>query len=134
MAMMEQAIPRTGWSGWSRWILLGPENGWGARLATGPVAIYLLAALVLVAHMLDLWTGVNMMLRYGIHLEQNPLARFVMASAGPLGLVPLKLGVVTLGVALFVRTAYIGRARLARNCLLFAAGVGLLGAASNLVG
>jgi hypothetical protein len=134
MAMMEQAVARTGWSGWSRWILLGPEDGWGARLATGPVAIYLLAALVLVAHMLDLWTGVNMMLNYGLQLEQNPLARYVMATAGPLGLVPLKLGVVTLGVVLFVRTAHIGRARLARNCLVFAAGVGVLGAASNMVG
>jgi hypothetical protein len=51
-----------------------------------------------------------------------------------LGLIPLKLGVVLIGVALFVRTARFGRARLARNCLVLAAAIGLLGATSNLVG
>ena len=134
MAMMEQAEPHTDFSSWTRRILLGSEDGWGARWATAPVAIYLLAALVLVVHTLDLATGLNMMVRYGLHLEQNPLARFVMANAGPLGLIPLKLGIVVVGVALFVRTAHVGRARLARNCLLFAAGVGVLGFASNMVG
>jgi hypothetical protein len=115
-------------------VLLGPEDSWGATLATGPRGIYTLAALALAMHVLDLATGLRMMLLYGVHLEQNPLARFVMASAGPLGLMELKLGVVTAGVVLFVRTARAGRARLARNCLLMAAGMGLLGWASNLVG
>ena len=114
--------------------MLGPDDGWGARVATGPIAIYMLAALVLVVHVLDLGTGLHMMTNYGLELEQNPLARFVMATAGPLGLVPLKLGVVGGGVLLFVRAAQFGRARLARNCLLFSAAVGLLGIASNMVG
>ena len=119
---------------WTRMVLLGPEDSWGATLATGPRGIYTLAALALAMHVLDLATGLRMMLLYGVHLEQNPLARFVMASTGPLGLMELKLGVVTAGVVLFVRTARAGRARLARNCLLMAAGIGLLGWASNLVG
>jgi len=115
-------------------VLLGRENSWGATLATGPRGIYALAALALALHVLDLATGLRMMLVYGVHLEQNPLARYVMNSAGPLGLMELKLGVVTAGLVLFVRTAKAGRARLARNCLLTAAGIGLLGMASNLVG
>jgi len=133
MAMMDRAELGSGWSDWTRRVLLGPEDGWGARLATGPVAIYTLAAFAFMVHALDLATGLHMMLNYGLHLEQNPLAREVMASAGPLGLVPLKLGVVAASVALFVRFAQVGRARLARNCLLFAVGVGVLGFASNLV-
>lgn len=119
---------------WSRWLLLGSDDSWGARLLTGQTAIYLLALLVVVAHVLDLGTGLRMMLTYGVHLEQNPVVRFIILSSGPLGLIWVKLGVVLLGVLLFVRTAQLGRARLARNCLLFAIGVGLLGAASNLVG
>jgi hypothetical protein len=88
----------------------------------------------LLLHVLDLATGLRMMLVYGIALEQNPFARAVMASAGPLGLVELKLGVVVAGLLLFVRTAQVGRPRLARNCLLLAMAIGLLGFASNLVG
>ena len=103
-------------------------------MATGPRGIYALAALALALHVLDLATGLRMMLVYGIRLEQNPLARYVMTSVGPLGLMELKLGVVTAGLVLFVRTAKAGRARLARNCLLMAAGIGLLGLTSNLVG
>ena len=93
-----------------------------------------MAALAVVLHALDLATGLRMMLLYGIPLEQNPLARFIMHNAGPLGLVELKLGVVLGAVLLFVRTAHVGRPRLARNCLLIAAGIGMLGFASNLVG
>src|SRR5690349_17916601 len=118
----------------SRRILLGSDEAWGARLGTAPTAIYLLAALAVFFHVLDLATGLRMMLMYGIHVEQNPLARFVMLNTGPGGLIALKLVVVVGGVMLFVRTAQLGRARLARNCLLFAAGVGMLGATSNLVG
>jgi uncharacterized membrane protein len=131
---MAQAEIKSELSSWSRRILLGPDDAWAARVATSPMAIYTLAALVLVAHVLDLATGLHMMTHYGIDLEQNPLARYVMATAGPMGLVPLKLGVVGGGVLLFVRAAQLGRARLARNCLLFSAAVGLLGIASNMVG
>jgi Domain of unknown function (DUF5658) len=121
-------VRRTG-----RWLLLGTDDGWGARLATGPTGIYLLAALVIALHALDLATGLRMMLTHGVQLELNPLARMIMRDVGPYGLVAAKLGVVVCGVILFVRTAQVGRARLARNCLIFAAGVGILGAASNLI-
>ena len=115
-------------------MLLGPEGSWGATVATGRRGIHALAVVALAMHLLDLATGLRMMLVYGVHLEQNPLARFVMSSGGPLALTELKLGVVTAGVALFVRTARAGRARLARNCLLAAAAIGMLGWTSNLVG
>jgi hypothetical protein len=45
----------------------------------------------------------------------------------------LLLGVVTGGVVIFLWTARNGRVRLARNCLVFAVGSGVLGFASNLV-
>jgi len=61
-------------------------------------------------HVPDLLTGLRMMLTYGTHTEQNPLARFVMLYAGPVGLIALKLAVVIGGVLLFVRTAQLGRA------------------------
>jgi hypothetical protein len=117
-----------------RLILLGPDDGWGARLATGPVAITGLAVLALFTHVLDLATGIRMMLVYGIHMEQNPLARALMLTGGPLRLAEVKLAVVMIGVLVFMRTARAGRPRLARNCLLLAAGIGLLGFASNLIG
>ena len=119
---------------WTRWLLLGNDDSWGATLATGRIGILALAALALLMHVLDLASGLRMMLVYGIQLEQNPLARFIMNTGGPLGLVEMKLGVVLAGVLLFVRTARLGRPRLARNCLLIAAGIGLLGFASNMVG
>ena len=119
---------------WTRRLLLGNDDGWGATFATGPLGIVTLAAFALAMHVLDLATGLRMMLVYGIHLEQNPLARFIMHNAGPLGLVEVKLGVVLAGILLFVRTAQVGRPRLARNCLLIAAGIGMLGLTSNMVG
>jgi len=119
---------------WMRWVLLGPEDSWAATLATGRLGIAALAGLALLMHVLDLATGLRMMLVHGINLEQNPLARYIMTTSGPLGLVEVKLAVVLAGVLLFVRTAQVGRPRLARNCLLMAAGIGLLGFASNLVG
>jgi hypothetical protein len=119
---------------WTRRLLLGRDDSWGATFGTGPLGIVTLAAFALAMHVLDLATGLRMMLVYGIHLEQNPLARFIMNNAGPLGLVEVKLGVVLAGILLFVRTAQVGRPRLARNCLLIAAGIGLLGLTSNLVG
>jgi hypothetical protein len=116
-----------------RFVLLGPEHSWGATFATGPSVILALAGLTLLLHTLDLATGLRMMLVYGVALEQNPLARLIMQTSGPIGLIEMKLGIVLLGVGLFVRTAHAGRGRLARNCLMFAAGLGILGAASNLV-
>src|SRR3981081_3610306 len=112
---------------WTRWLLLGDDASWGARLPTGPHAIYILAGFALLMHVLDLATGLRMMLVFGIHLEQNPLARLIMHNAGPIGLVEFKLGVVIAGILLFMRTAQIGRPRLARNCLLAAACIGMLG-------
>jgi uncharacterized membrane protein len=75
-----------------------------------------------------------MMLVYGIHMEQNPIARALMQSGGPLRLAEVKLAIVMTCLLLFMRTARAGRPRLARNCLLLAAGIGLLGFASNMVG
>src|SRR5947209_8515172 len=118
----------------TRRLLLGPDDGWGATLLTSPLGITSLAALAIVMHALDLASGIRMMLVYGIELEQNPLARALMMDTGPLGLAAAKLGVVSLGVLLFVRTAQAGRPRLARNCLLLAAAIGLLGFTSNMVG
>jgi hypothetical protein len=128
LALMTRAIT------WTRWVLLGPEDSWGATLATGRLGITALAGFALLMHMLDLATGLRMMLMYGLNLEQNPLARFIMTTGGPIGLVEVKLGVVLAGLLLFMRTAQVGRPRLARNCLLVAAGIGMLGFTSNLVG
>ena len=131
---MEQVGVTSRVQGWTRRVLLGNEHGWGARLATDRLGILALALCALFTHALDLATGLRMMLLYGVELEQNPLARLIMNRAGPLGLVETKLGVVLAGVLLFVRTAQAGRPRLARNCLLLAVGLGMLGFASNLVG
>jgi hypothetical protein len=120
--------------GWTRWVLLGADDSWGATLGTGPLGIYVLASFALLMHVLDLATGLRMMLLYGIDLEQNPLARFLMQNTGPIGLIEMKLGVVLAAVLLLVRTAQVGRPRLARNCLLLAGGIGILGWTSNLVG
>jgi hypothetical protein len=131
---MEQVGVTSRVQGWTRRVLLGNEHGWGARLATDRLGILALALCALFTHALDLATGLRMMLLYGVELEQNPLARLIMNRAGPLGLVETKLGVVLAGVLLFVRTVQAGRPRLARNCLLLAVGLGMLGFASNLVG
>lgn len=117
-----------------RWLLLGSDDTWGATLATGPLGILALATLAIVLQVMDLTTGLRMMLVHGIGTELNPLARTVMSTAGPLGLAELKLGVVLLGILIFVETAHAGRRRLARNCLLMVAALGLLGFASNLIG
>jgi Domain of unknown function (DUF5658) len=116
-----------------RWILLGSDDSWGARVGTGPATIYALAVLTLLLHLLDLATGIRMMLVHGLSLEQNPIARAIMQTAGPLGLIEAKLAIVGLGVVLFLRAAKLGRARLARNCLLMAAALGAVGLSSNLV-
>jgi hypothetical protein len=116
-----------------RWVLLGSDDSWGARVGTGRAALYALAVMTLVLHALDVVTGIRMMLVHGIDLEQNPIARGIMLRAGPLGLIEAKLLIVGLAVVVFLRTARLGRARLARNCLLLAAVLGGLGFSSNLV-
>ena len=131
---MDDVGDRTRVQRWTRRVLLGNDDTWGATLATGPRGIYLLAGLALLLHCIDLATGLNMMLAHGTAVEQNPLARFIMETAGPLGLIQVKLSVVLAGLLLLARTAQAGRPRLARNCLLAAAGLGLLGWASNIVG
>jgi hypothetical protein len=115
-------------------VLLGHDDSWGATLGTSPAAIYALAGFALVLHLCDLVSGIHMMQRYGIELEQNPLARAVMHTAGPIGLAEFKLAVVVSGLWLLVRVARAGRARLGRNCLVVAVVIGLLGWTSNLVG
>jgi uncharacterized membrane protein len=95
--------------------------------------VLLLAAIGLVLQALDLLTGVNMMARLGLGAEQNPLARFLVGSFGPAGLVAAKLGAVLAITYLFVRLEARGRGRLARNVLAIVAIVGLLGLVSNLV-
>ena len=131
---MEQVGVVTRVRGWTRWVLLGADDSWGATLATGPLGISMLAGIAVLMHVLDLATGLRMMQVYGIDLEQNPLARFIMQTTGPVGLIEMKLAVVLGGVLLLVRTAQLGRPRLARNCLLLALGIGILGWTSNLVG
>jgi hypothetical protein len=115
-------------------VLLGDDDSWGATFATSRFAIHALAAFALVMHLVDLASGIRMMQLYGIELEQNPLARAVMLSTGPIGLTELKLAVVLGGLWLLVRVARVGRARLARNCLVVAAVIGMLGWTSNFVG
>ena len=56
----------------TRWLLLGSDTSWGATVATGPLGIYLLAACALFLHVLDLATGLRMILVYGVQLELNP--------------------------------------------------------------
>jgi uncharacterized protein DUF5658 len=114
-----------------RWILLGGDDSIGARLFCSPRAIVALACVALLLHMLDLLSGIQMMQHYGLHTEQNPVARMLFGTSGPIGLSAAKFTVVGTGVVLMVWLALHGRARLARNALLLVAILGLLGFASN---
>ena len=95
--------------------------------------VLLLAAIGLVLQALDLLTGVTMMARLGLDAEQNPVARFLIGSFGPAGLVATKLGAVLAVTYLFVPRERLGRGRLARNVLAIVAIAGLFGLVSNLV-
>jgi hypothetical protein len=117
----------------ARTLVYGPDEAWAARVGCGPRSIALLAAGALVLHALDLITGIRMMLTYGIAQEQNPIARAIFQTIGPLGLATAKFSVVSSGVVLLVLIARAGRPRLARNSLLLVAAIGLLGVSSNLV-
>ena len=72
-----------------------------------------------------------MILRHGINAELNPILRVVFISSGPVGLAVIKLGVAAVVVAVLQRLAHEGRSQLARNSLLIAVIVGLIGALSN---
>ncbi len=117
----------------SRNLLYGPDDAWAAHVACGPFSIALLAAVGLLLHSLDLFSGVRMMLTYGIEQEQNPIARTIFQLGGPLGLAAAKYGVLVLGIVLLILVAHAGRRRLARNALVLVAILGLLGFSSNLI-
>ncbi|MBV9356292.1 MAG: hypothetical protein JO023_12285 [Chloroflexi bacterium] len=102
-----------------------------AGIGTNPVVITLLAVLVLVAQLLDLVSGLRMVLDDGINAELNPLFRLILVSTGPAGAAVVKLSVAVLVVTLLLRLARAGRAQLARNCLLVAIDIGLVGLLSN---
>ena len=95
--------------------------------------VLLLAAIGLVLQALDLLTGIGMMAHLGMQYEQNPVARTLVQSVGPAGLVAAKLGTMLAITYLFVRLENLGRGRLARNVLAIVAIFGLLGLVSNLV-
>jgi threonine/homoserine efflux transporter RhtA len=116
----------------ARGISAAPEP-WGTRLACGPRGIILLATGALLLQILDLLTGIRLMLVFGIDQEQNPIARALFQTGGPLGLASVKLGVVLAAALVLVLLARAGRARLARNTLVVVALLGLLGFTSNLV-
>jgi hypothetical protein len=100
-------------------------------LAVGPAAILLLAPLALLAQVLDLLTALGMIVQCGIDAEVNPLIRAAVVGAGPAGAAGIKLGGATAAVAVLLGLAKVGRVRLARNCLLLALGIGLVGVLSN---
>ena len=114
-------------------MLLGPDNAWAARFATGPTARIVLVSVALLLHIMDLISGVRMMQVYGIEQELNPLARALFSSTGPLGLALVKLVIVVAGVLVIAWLGRQGRVRLARNALVCCALVGLLGFTSNLI-
>jgi hypothetical protein len=95
--------------------------------------ILLIAAVAVVLQSLDLLSGIRLMLVHGIDQEQNPIARTIFQTGGPVGLIIIKLGVVLSGVLVLLLLARAGRRRLARNALVMVALLGLLGFASNLV-
>jgi hypothetical protein len=97
-----------------------------------PRQVCLLAAIGLVLQALDLFTGIEMMARDGLSAEQNPVARALILSLGPAGLVAAKLGTALAITYVFMRIEHRGRGRLARNVLSAVAIFGLLGLISNL--
>jgi hypothetical protein len=101
--------------------------------ARTPGVTLLIAAAAVAAQGMDLLTGVRLMVLYGLDQEQNPIARSIFQTGGPVGLVIVKLGVVLTGVAVLLLLARAGRRRLARTALVLVALLGLVGCASNLV-
>ena len=91
----------------------------------------MLGRLALLAQALDLLSSLRMVLEHGINAELNPLLRVILISAGPVGVAIVKLGLAAFVVSVLQHLAYVGRPRLARNSLLIAVNVGVIGALSN---
>jgi threonine/homoserine efflux transporter RhtA len=96
---------------------------------TGHTAAF---ALVVVAQLLDLATFVPAVARVGIGAESNPFARTLYQSAGPLGPAALKVTAIAIMLLALVRVARRFPTRLVASAAVLA-GIGLAGAASNLV-
>ncbi|MBV9174686.1 MAG: hypothetical protein JOZ81_31880 [Chloroflexi bacterium] len=110
---------------------LGRDQGRAPRVATSPLMIAFLGGLVLLAQALDLLSSLSMVLQYGVDAELNPLFRGILISIGPVGVAVVKLGVAAFVVSVLQALAWIGRPRLARNSLLIAVNIGVVGALSN---
>jgi hypothetical protein len=93
--------------------------------------VALLAAVVL-AQLLDLATFVSAVAHVGIGAETNPLARTLYLSMGPLGPAALKAAAIAIILLALVRVVRRFPAYAPQSGALVA-GIGLFGAASNLV-
>jgi threonine/homoserine efflux transporter RhtA len=87
---------------------------------------------VAVAQLLDLVTFVPAVARVGINAESNPFARTLYQSVGPLGPATLKAAAIAIMLLALVRVARRFPTRVALSAAILA-GIGLLGAASNLM-
>jgi hypothetical protein len=65
--------------------LLTPRRSW---------LVLVFAGMAIVLQTMDLLTGIRLMLVFGIDQEQNPIARTIFDTAGPIGLTIVKLGIV----------------------------------------
>jgi hypothetical protein len=88
-----------------------------------------IGALVL-AHLFDLLSFVEMIGRHGLDAELNPLVVYLHGIVGVPGLAMAKAISVGIGASVFVILAP-HRRRLAMSVLLFGVGAGLLGGVSN---
>ena len=84
------------------------------------------------AQLLDLATFIPGVARVGIGAETNPLARTLYLSVGPLGPAALKAAAIALMLTILVRVVKRFPAYIVPSAALVA-GVGLLGATSNLL-
>ena len=87
---------------------------------------------VVVAQLLDLVSFVPAVARAGIGAESNPLARTLYQSAGALGPAALKAAAIAIMLLALVRVARRFPSRVVPSAAILA-GIGLLGAASNLM-
>ena len=89
-------------------------------------------AAVAVAQLLDLATFLPAVARVGIGAESNPLARTLYLSMGPAGPTALKAAAIAIMLLALVRVARRFPAYVIPSAAL-AVGIGLFGAASNLL-
>lgn len=101
------------------------------EMAIERVVLTLLVLFVLLTQLLDLLTALHMVLSYGVDAELNPLLRTALIQSGLAGATAFKLGGATVAVVMWLALARAGRGRLARNCLLLAVAIGLVGVLSN---